>query len=179
MGEYKYYLVSTLNSDFHTLDWFYKCQYSSLGCQHLFSSYGLPGPELLIDEINNEVSLLAWGNLLVTDSKIPIYYTGASGQLGDNLYVLSWDFFEDIECEGYFCRTYIYNLNRCNLDYKGCEPLPIQYTASYDITPSWEANETKQEISLYDDYDNETIIFTYGERPRCYADGCELLEKTQ
>jgi hypothetical protein len=42
-----------------------------------------------------------------------------------------------------------------------------------------EANEASNEINIYIDEDanRDTLIYTYGEYPRCYVEGCEILEK--
>jgi len=177
VGVYKYYISSSLDWDVHGLTSFYKCKNWSLTCYRLYSSYGLSGAELLVNETNNEVSLLGFGELMVTDGEPPKYYIGVSGQLGNKLYILSWDWVEDSDCGGYSCRSYVYTLNTCNLDRTACNPLPIRYTETYDITPHWETNEITKEISLYDDGEDGDIIFTYGEHPRCYTNGCEILQE--
>lgn len=37
-----------------------------------------------------------------------------------------------------------------------------------------EVDATKNEINLIN-YEDDTLIFTYGENPRCYVEGCEIL----
>lgn len=178
VGVYKYYISSSLDWDVHGLTAFYKCKKWSLTCYRLYSSYGLSGAELFVDKTNSNVSLLNFDELLVTDGEPPKYYTGVSEQLGNKLYILSWDWIEGSDCGGYSCRKYIYTLNACNLDFTACNSLPIRYTETYNITPYWVTNEATKEISLYDDVEDEDVIFTYGEHPRCYANGCEILQES-
>jgi hypothetical protein len=40
-------------------------------------------------------------------------------------------------------------------------------------------DETTREISVFIDNEmnQDTLIFTWGETPRCYAQGCEIIEE--
>jgi hypothetical protein len=42
-----------------------------------------------------------------------------------------------------------------------------------------EGNEETNEIEVYNDNKENggTLIFAYGEHPRCYVEGCEILEE--
>jgi len=64
----------------------------------------------------------------------------------------------------------------------------LKFYTLLDIPPDYgilliiEGNEETDEISAYNDWDdnpNRTLIFTYGEHPRCYVEGCEILEETK
>lgn len=81
------------------------------------------------------------------------------------------------------CETVTYTLYECNLEYKSCNALPVQYTVNFDVYNSTnvflEADETTNDINLYDGYESNpgrTLIFTYGENPHCYVEGCKILE---
>jgi hypothetical protein len=177
-GGYTYHITALRDSDYHTLNWFYKCKYEYLACRHLFSSYGM-APEFLVDKTNGEVSLLNFGNLVVTDRAVPVYYTSVAGEMDSKLYVLSWDYSSAPNCRAGGCGAYIYTLNACNLDLTGCGPLPIQYTSHYDIYAYWLTDEVMHEISLYKDDESGPLIFTYGESSRCYVEDCKILDEAQ
>ena len=123
------------------------------------------------------MSVLQGERMIYTDGENPreyVRYTYA--QLGDHLYFLSKERHKVNDCKTILCDVYTYTLYECKLDYTSCIPLPIQYTENYDVGIVLEANESFNEIVALDE-DNDTLIFTYGEHPRCYVEGCEILEE--
>ena len=94
---------------------------------------------------------------------------------GNYIYQISTEYEFD-NCGPAACEIYTYTLYKCKLDYTACNPLPIYYTTDFEYFTYLEANEISNEINLFDSYD-DTLIFTWGEHPRCYVEGCEILEK--
>lgn len=121
-----------------------------------------------------------WHNtLMYTDGENPRHYDEYAGAtLDDHQYFLSR------ECNDWVpstCGSLTYTLYECDLNYKSCNPLPIQYT-QYDTRNSLSLvpDKTVDEISLYEGYfetDDEILIFTYSEHLHCYVEGCKILEK--
>lgn len=90
------------------------------------------------------------------------------------MYELGW------YCKGWplNCDKVDYVLYECSLDFTGCRSLSIKYTSYYDDY-FLELGELEQtgEIALFDaSKQPSSLIFTYGEHPRCYVEGCETLE---
>lgn len=180
LGNFKYYVVGTSDSDWHGRDIFYKCKKWTFDCSGLYNSGGLTGTKIIVDKQHNEVSLFEVGfqRLLVTDGESPRIYTGLSARFQEYTYQLS-DKCNNFNNNGgyYHCESNTYILYQCNLGYTSCIQLPIQYTSSYGEYFNIVPDETNETINVYIDYDGdtETLIFTYGERPRCYVEGCEIL----
>jgi hypothetical protein len=143
------------------------------------------GPfEIVCDNDNEEANILkiypADKILDRTDGERPRGYINyTSAEMKDKLYFLSE------QCNNwrpYTCESTTYTLISCNMEYKSCRMLPVQYTDEDDESYELIANETTNEIVLYvyDDYntDDRTVIFTYGERSRCYVEGCEILQES-
>ena len=65
---------------------------------------------------------------------------------------------------------------QCELDNTGCAPLPFQYTGEDEIA-YLEFNEATQEYEFYvwPDIGDEILVYSFGDHPRCYAEGCEIL----
>lgn len=72
-----------------------------------------------------------------------------------------------------------YTLYQCELDNTSCVPLPFQYTEKdhqvEEIVMERDKATNNINISFYWD-GITTLIFSYGDNPRCYVDGCEILE---
>jgi hypothetical protein len=164
----------------------YRCKSHSFSCQQTsFSSYAYPTGvikyALGIDAANNEVTVLALydsGNLFMEYAygNPPRYYDYPE-RIGDELYYLAYYRLSEAEIP----YQYTWMLYRCNLDNTDCVRLPFQYTGDEDFITALEFNEATQEINLFFHYypydENPTLIYTYGEHPRCYVEGCEILEK--
>jgi len=182
LGSYKYYISSTIDWDDHSFQTFYKCKKWSFSCEHLTGSYSAVGWEIIVDEKNNEVSLLGYIGLLYTDGENPRSYDQPASEFKDHIYQFSDECNDFNKNKGYYsCGSYTYLLYECDMNYKSCVSLPVQYTVQdYGILLVIEGNEETDEISAYNDWDdnpNRALIFTYGEHPRCYVEGCEILEE--
>ncbi len=178
LGEYKYYIVEEIWDYPHSDTDFIKCKKLSFQCNYL-SGIRFARPEIIVDEQNNEVSVIDARGLVYTDGLNPRRYTGhEGGQLGSNLYYLSeichnFNFNQQGDCESYTLIPY-----ECNIDNKSCDPLPIKFEGDFDFYPLWKTDDANNEISLlYADNDNDVLIFTYGEHPRCFINECEILKQ--
>jgi hypothetical protein len=110
------------------------------------------------------------------------FYEYASARLKNSLYFLSEDWsIENCTNEQYWaCDISVYTLYKCKSNYTDCNPLPITYTSGDVDFLELRADETTNEIILFEHYsgsDDETLIFTYGENSRCYVDGCTINSK--
>jgi hypothetical protein len=107
------------------------------------------------------------------------FYKYAGAQLKDGLYFLSEDWsIDNCTNEQYSsCDISVYTLYKCESNYTNCNPLPITYTSGDSDFLELRADETTNEINLYEQYfasNDETLIFTYGKNSRCHADGCTI-----
>jgi len=176
-GNYTYFVLDEKDSDFHGYETFYKCYKWGLTCDGLHSTYSSTGWKIIIDDQKKEVSLFEEGtsSLVYTDSQNPRTYTGNVGILHDHLYNLSEKCNNLNNDKGYYdCESYTYIPYKCNLNSVLCDSIPIRYTKNDSAYYYWVGNDSQNEISLYDEAD--VLIFTYGTHPRCYVDGCEILE---
>ena len=175
---YTYLIVRAEDSDFHGYDTFYKCFKWKFTCEGLSGDYSSMGWKIIIDEQNKEVSLFEEGTsrLVYTDGKNPRAYNGTGGILYDHLYYLSEQCNNLNNDEGYYkCESYTYIPYKCNMRSVLCESIPIQYREDNYGYYYWVEDESRNEISLYDE--NDALIFTYGAHPRCYVDGCKILKQ--
>ena len=131
-----------------------------------------------VDFVNNYSDL---ERLRFTDGEHPRSFDQtAMAKLKGHLYFLSISTSIPETCgEGiYNCYLDTYTLYQCSLDYTACEPLPIHYTT--DDSRGFrelKADRKSGEIHLFVepmDSDVKILIFTYGENPRCYAEGCSI-----
>lgn len=172
-----YLIVDAKDLDFHSFETFYKCPTRGLPCEPLYSSYSSMGWRIIIDKQNKEVSIFQDGtsSLVYTDGKNPRAYTGTGGKLRDHSYYLSEQCNNLNNDKGFYeCESYTYIPYKCNIKGIMCKAIPIQYTVDYSGSYYWAENDSKNEISLYDD--NDVLIFTYGTHSRCYVDGCIILQ---
>lgn len=175
-GEYKYYVVEEIYDYPHSDTDFIKCKKLSFQCDYL-NGIRFARPEIIVDEQNNEVSIIDARGLIYTDGLNPRKYTGhEGGQLGSNLYYLSqtcnnFNYNGHNECESYTFVPY-----ECKLDNTSCNPLPIEIESDYESYYYWETDEIKREINLLYS-DDEILIFTYGDHPQCYVEGCKISEE--
>jgi len=181
LGDYKYYIGSTIDWDNHSFQTFYKCNKWSFNCEELTGSYSAVGWEIIVDEQNNEVSLLGYRGLVFTDGENPRSYSPPAAEFKNHIYQFSDECNNFNNNKGYYsCDSYTYQLYECDTNYKSCGSLPVQYTVrDFDALLVIEENEETSEINVYDDWDdnpNRKLIFTYGEHPRCYVEGCEILK---
>lgn len=180
LGNYKYYIVSSVDWDNHSFQSFYKCKTWMKGCVGLSRSYS-GFTRIIVDKQNKEVSLLGLFGLEYTDGENPRSYAQPASEFKDHIYQFSDSCNNFNNEKGYYsCESNTYQLTECDANYKSCISLPIQYTVQdYGILLIVERNEETDELSAYDDWDdnpNRTLIFTYSENPHCYVEGCEILK---
>ncbi|MCI0549433.1 MAG: hypothetical protein L0287_00615 [Anaerolineae bacterium] len=182
LGGYNYYLVSSLDWDNHSFQSFYKCKTWRIGCKELSFSYS-GFDRIIVDEQSNEVSLLGYFGLDYTDGEHSRRYSPPAAVFGDHVYQFSYTCNNFNNQEGYYsCESYAYTIYECNLDYKSCNPLPVQYTTEdYDLYLYLVGDDVNKEINIYSDYPEYggILILTYGEYPRCHIEGCEILSETK
>jgi hypothetical protein len=172
----RYHIAYGMNDDVHSFQTFYKCNWFGFYCKSLYSSNGYRDAKFIIDEPYNEISLFENHGLRYTHGPQPRYYEGFPVESGGNIYELGWYCHQVSALD---CEQVDYVLYQCDSDYTGCKPLPIRYTSYFDdYYLDLGKNEETDEILLFDN-SNDTLdlIFTYGEHPRCYVEGCEILEK--
>lgn len=183
LENYMYYIVSSVDWDNHSFQSFYRCNSLGFDCRELYFSYS-GFVEIIVDEQNKEVSLLGFGGLVYTDGENPRSYDQPAFEFKDHIYQFSNICNNFNNDKGYYsCESYTYQLYECDINHKSCISLPVQYTAQdYGTLLIIEGNEENNEINIYDDWEdniNRTLISTYGKHPRCYVDGCEILEETK
>ena len=127
---------------------------------------------IFYDQKTNLVNIITLKNhLSYTDSIPPRYYEHDSRQLGDHLYYVSQ------HCE--YCNTgpYTITMYECELDNTACAMLPFQYIGEGEF---WflDINEGTKEIEFYilPPSGGYVLAYSYGENPRCYVEGCEILK---
>jgi hypothetical protein len=150
------------------------------------------GPyEIVCDEEKQEVNVVRVypepGILVYTAGKDPRRYAEyTEAQLGRARYFLSRSYFVSDDCDRTVdgtCGISTYTLFECNLDFTDCNPIPIEYTTSHPYALVFETNELASELNLYQEHcvnedctrEEKVLIFTYGEKSRCYVDGCTIL----
>jgi hypothetical protein len=139
------------------------------------------GPfDIICDEERGDANIIRTRNGVLT------YSHGESSQGFDDYAGVEFDghrYFLSFTCNNWHdftCSTETYTLYECNIDYKSCDSLHIAYTSEYVEYLELDADLQSGEINLYDDHEDEpdrTLIFTYGEHPQCYVEGCEILEQ--
>ncbi|CAG0972375.1 hypothetical protein ANAEL_01252 [Anaerolineales bacterium] len=179
--KHKYYVTTSYDWDFHSYQNFYKCKKWGLNCRSLYFSYSLSLGPIIVDNQNKEINLIGMGGILYTDGENPRSYTRPASEFQGHIYQFS-ETCKDVNSRKgrYSCDSYTYILHQCNLDYKSCTPLPIQYNSlSYDTLLIMEGNEATGELNIYDSYleDERILIATFGENSHCYVEGCEILMK--
>lgn len=146
--------------------------------ESFFFGYSSSNYEIVCDENKKEANIINTSRdvLAYTDGENSRIYDECEGViLGNHQYFLS------TQCNDWIpstCGSVTYTLYVCNLSYRSCDPLPIQYT-QYETRNflNLVSNEATHEVNLYEEYfetDDEILIFTYGENPRCYMEGCEI-----
>ena len=81
----------------------------------------------------------------------------------------------------YLCKAYTFMVYQCELDHSTCVPFSFQYDDGYVREMNIEYGNAPNDINVYfniGDYPGEkTLIFTQGNEPRCYVEGCEILSQ--
>ena len=173
-------------------------RWKGLSYESRWHGYSFGRENIICDEEKQETNFVEPYNqqLKFTDGENPrIYNEYSSAKLRGHRYYISREFSIPEGCDPTISKCehkVTYTLYNCQLNYTSCNPLPIHYTT--DISPDsllLRADRATNEISLirqrpryvYDCQDNKyldgrkTLIFTYGENPRCYVDGCSILDQ--
>lgn len=176
--QYKYYVVSGSGGNI-----FYKCKEATLNCKMLYRSPQLTVGSIEINTDDQEVNLLSPNesySILFTDGEHPRKYITRFTMFGKYNYNFS-EKCNSVEGESiYFdqCPNYIYVLYQCNLEYKNCKRLLLQYiTEDFLKFPIIEVDSQNNTLLIYDDlpeFDGK-LIAIYGETLKCYVEGCEIL----
>ena len=178
-GNFKYYVVSLLDMDSHGYMAIYKCKKWTFDCEGLYGSYTHWADKIIVDKEDNEVNFVEtapYPGLIYTDGNVShVFVESTSIQMENRLYFLSEDQILGNCNLTRACDSYIYTLYECKSDYTSCDPLPIRYITNYQNFLYLEAEEITNEISLFDGHD-DTLIFTWSDNPRCYIEGCEIVE---
>lgn len=138
--------------------------------------------QIVCDKGQDEVNVIAPAieALVYTYGENSRTYLSSSTTLKEQRYFVAeeWVVFEDCnEGEHYWeCEEYVYTLYTCNLEYKSCHPLPVRFLSDFYIFGYLEADEGTNEVHFYDN-DDDSLIFAYGDHPRCYVEGCEILNE--
>lgn len=155
---------------------------------HVLSYNVLSHPdEIVCDVESREAHFIkhykGYGLLLYIDGSNPQdFELYATAQLGNNLYFLAEDWILPKTCdpEKYWdCDIYVHTLYECDLDFLNCTALPVTYTHHSEELFVLQVDENLEEVRLVEAIVNsgaedEMIIFTYGENPRCYVTGCKI-----
>ncbi|MGB8980872.1 MAG: hypothetical protein WCC12_03270 [Anaerolineales bacterium] len=136
--------------------------------------------KIIYDETTNKVIIIVPDDLLVyIDGEPPERYD-IYIEIDDHLYYPAYRWIPD-PAYPYLSKGYRWWVYQCKLDNSSCKPLPFEYEGDYAFETSIEKNDATNEISVYFDIGEHpgvrTLIFTWGEHPRCHAKGCEILEK--
>lgn len=165
--------------DARSFHYLYKCTDIKFDCERIPFWEGGGGSSfwpihLMID--NNEVHVMytLYDNFtrLEYTYGVPSRHYEFPEQLEDSLFYLAY--YQDAKNGN--LRTYL--LYKCHLDNTNCTQLPFKYQGS-EIYANVEADEVKKEIKVFIDseVEKEILIYIYGAHPRCFVDGCEILDE--
>jgi hypothetical protein len=157
----------------------YKCDVNDLGCEEIGSYYGncwgRKDSALVVNQKTNEINVFIERsiglNLDFTYGEQPRSYMDKL-QLSDYDYYLAY--FHDYDA---WNSPYEYMLYKCEKDTVNCSRLPFYYVSDRDNFYGYgylEFDEHNNEIKVL--ILNE-LIYTYGNSPTCYVDGCSLSDK--
>jgi len=145
---------------------------------------GLPSYRIICDEEKKEANLVNTFNdvLYYTDAENPRFYVeNVHAKLKGHLYFIAREVsFEGCNKEKRNCAISIYIPYECKLDYTACNPLPIRYTDRGSELLYLQADKTTGDVFLFIKSlgnGDETLIFSYGNVPRCYVDHCSILDQ--
>jgi hypothetical protein len=184
----KYYLVfyrqfiDTQWSHYQLTEWYGFFQYDSKEVPHTEGKF-------MYDEKMKVMNIVArykdFDQLVYTDSNPPREYDHTVAQFENHLIYLSVKC--DLSNKGLYsdmltytsCNSFTNMLYKCEQDNTACVQIPFKYTSENDGYAYLELNQETGEIDLFiephftDDPSN--LIYSYGDHPRCYVEGCEIL----
>ena len=146
--------------------------------ESFFFGYSSSVYEIVCDKDKKEA------NIINTSRDVLAYTDGENSRVYDEYVgaiLQNRRYFLSVGCNNWVpstCGSETYTLYECNLDHKSCDPLTVRYTTEHPRLFVLEADETTNEVNLYDDFDNNPnrrLIFTQDENLRCYVEGCEIL----
>jgi hypothetical protein len=187
INEHTFFLTGELEFlDSHAYSRLYKCNKATYQCEQTIFFDGGGGAgfrplHLMIDKLHNpnEVNVIyteydSSERLEFTYGAQPRYYDYPV-QLNDHLYYLAHYRYTE-----YRPVSTTFVLYECELDNTSCKQLPIQYEGFGRLRDTT-VDETTGEINVFIDnqINQDTLIFTWGEQPRCYVKGCEILDETK
>jgi hypothetical protein len=137
---------------------------------------------LFYDSKSNLVSVVVYSDdeewLIYTDNKPPRYYEHSVIDFENHRYYLSrkrMGLRNNVYGQPY--PYYRYTIYQCELNNTNCVVFPFQYEGfEYD---SWiSLNEASQEIEFYTPSvdPEDTLVYSFGDHPRCHVEGCEILQ---
>lgn len=176
---WQYHLVYSRTFDHYDgFENIYKCPKRNFNCTRLVTDWSSFSPDKIVfDEVNNEVHFIGTIptlTLMYTDSSPFRHYDrDATAKLGNYLFFLS----VEGSCPNQnSCKMSTYQLYTCEEGFTACHPLPIIYTDSWSNVDLLEFEVKGENVYLYaydEDY-NKSLVFVYGDNPKCFKEGCVL-----
>lgn len=133
------------------------------------------------DEETKVVGVVGFFGLAYTDGEPPRDYENGPEYKGYKYYSSR----ECIKLTGgskYHCETYRYTIYKCNLQNTGCIQIPVEYIGTEwisDLTFNEGTRELGFSVERRGDHpadDMVILVYSYGPIPRCYVEGCEILD---
>lgn len=175
-----YYITSNRQSPFGYGPGYYQLSKWRKNLTHESIFFGYSGGpfKIIYDTEHGEVNFVNSYDMMVYTDKDREYSRGYEiGYQLDGHY-----FYPSSECISWVdgdCSVNSYTFYCCNLNNTSCMKLPVQYSGYYAFDINFEPNKAKNETDVYFDIGSypgtRTLIFTYGDHPRCYVEGCEIL----
>lgn len=163
----------------------YKCKNYIFNCEETSISFFAYSTRVIdyslgIDTIGNEINVIAEHDngdtfLIYAYGDQPRYYESPE-RVGNKLYYLA----SYKNSEIVIPYQYTFMLYQCNLDNTGCKRIPFQYILKERGNLRLDINNKALEISVLEHHageNNDILIYTYGEHPRCYVEGCQITDK--
>jgi len=175
LGNHTYHLVYVANDNGGEYYRLLECNKNSVFCKYTPDELRNSGPnnrdmKLVGDDNENEVHIIKNGYLIYTYGNQSRHYVSNLDETKIGLYTYYL---------GYYVENWsvIYNLYKCDNKFS-CAKMPFQYSTNYKSIYELEdaelqVNKITNEINVFF---KSALIFTYGEHPRCYVEGCEILE---
>ncbi len=159
----------------------YECDSKSLDCQSTTLSLAETDAckyptKLIADEETSELHILL---KFPMDESYRLYYTDG---LQPRHYLDEIEFDNDVYALAYFHEwtvqkaPFLYMLYKCTRDYS-CQRLPFQYKVAPPVQYYRAEIKPAEATKEFDVFIGDEVIYTYGENPRCYVEGCSLQDK--
>ncbi len=149
----------------------YNLGYDGWDSQYIITYDNKNNAANIVDQSTNKL-VYAWSQ--------PFRSCDASAEFGNKIYYLAEDCIAWNTNYADECNIAELTFYQCNLDNTSCELLPFHYAGKYMFDASLVPEKTTNEINLYLDIQGNgtpTLIYTYGEHPRCYVEGCSITTK--